>query len=249
MIKKIIIGFFILINSFCSVHAQGNELEKKYQVFVSKFIDFVKANNKEGIANLISYPFYREYPIPSIKNKQEFCSRYNDIFDDRLIQLIVKSDTAKDWSSVGWRGIMLLDGVLWMSEDGKLSSINYQSSEEKVLKEKLISIDKNNIHLSLSNFAKPICVLKTSKFRIRIDDLGNENYRYASWSKNKPMKEKPDLVLKNGELEVSGTIRDQIYRFKNGNYVYECYIGAEIELTIYKNGKQISSQDAELILK
>lgn len=249
MIKKIFVGFFILINSFCGVYAQGDELEKEYQVFVSKFIDLVKANNKEDIANMISYPFYREYPIPSIKNKQEFCSRYYEIFDDKLIQLIVTSDSAKDWSKVGWRGIMLLDGILWMSEEGKLSTINYQSKTEKDLKEVLIAIDKKNIHPSLNNFAKPICVLETSKFRIRIDDLGNENYRYASWSKNKSMMEKPDLVLKNGELEISSTIRDQIYSFKNGNYVYECYIGTVIQLIIYKNGKQISSQDGELIIK
>jgi hypothetical protein len=234
----------------------GQDLQKKYQVIISNFIDCVKNDQKEKISDMISYPFKRKYPIPSIKNKQEFIERYNEIFDDTLKQMVIKSKPATDWSDVGWRGIMLYRGDIWIDFNGRLMGINYQSKAELSMREKLISNEKEKIHASLSQFQYPICVLETSKFRIRIDELGNNNIRYSSWSINKAMNEKPDLVLTKGEFIPKGSGGNHSYRFRNADYIYECSIivmgednAPPARLTIYKGDKEILSQKAMIIVK
>lgn len=250
--KTSIIIIVLLSLSLNVIH--GQELKKEYQKLVSNFIYNIKNDKKESIANIAIYPFEREYPIPVIKNKQEFIKRYNDIFDNKLKQLIVNSNPASDWSDMGWRGIMLHNGEVWLDFDGSLTCINYQSKFETKLQSKMIENEKRMIHVSLSNFKKPVCILETSTYRIRIDDLGNENYRYTSWAINKTQKDKPDLVLDKGVQNLEGSVGNSIFEFRNGEYIYECYI-VSIEndppawLTVYKGDKEILKQISILIRK
>ena len=254
MINRFLITLLIITNSLNGIY--GQDLKKDYQKLVSNFIDCIKMDKKEKIASMISYPFDREYPIPSIKNKQEFLSRFNDIFDDNFKKIIIKSNPSKDWSEMGWRGIMLNNGDLWLDFKGRLIGVNYQSEFEKKLKVNLIADDKKNLHPSLSQFSRPLYILETSKFRIRIDDLGNNKYRYASWPINKPMTDKPDIVLQNGQFIADGSGGNCSYQFKNGDYLYECSIIVMGEddsppafLTISKGDKDILNQKALIIRK
>lgn len=254
MAKKILIIFTILLISFRQNY--GQELKKEYQKLVSNFIDYIKADNKEKVADLVAFPFKKEYPIPSIKNKQEFIHRYKEIFDDSVKQIIIKSNPATDWTEMGWRGIMLNQGDIWLDIDGRLLGVNCQSKFEKKLQNKLIAEDKNSIYPSLSKFYLPICILETSKFRIRIDELDNYKFRYASWALNKPMSSKPDLVLYNGQYIPYGTGGNHSYQFKNGEYIYKCFISVMREedappaiLTILKGNKEILNQNATIIEK
>jgi len=249
--KKIICILFITF-SICKV--SGQDLKPEHQKFIKAFIDNVKSNKKEAVANIVKYPFKRGYPIPSVKNKTEFIKRYDQIFDSDLKNEIIKSDPAKDWSQVGWRGIMLNQGTLWFDEDGHLRSIIYQSKIEKDQKSKLIAAEKEKLHSSIAVFKAPLYILETAKFRIRIDDLGNENYRYASWSLKQSMSEKPDLVITNGKWNADGSGGNCHFDFKKGNFLYECYITvlgpkdtAPATLTIYQNEKQILSQNAKIV--
>jgi hypothetical protein len=253
MTKRFLIGLIITISSYF-LYGQG--LKKDDQILVNNFIDYVKNGEKDKIASLMTFPFEREYPIPSIKNRQEFIQRYNDIFDDKIKQIIIKSDASKNWSDMGWRGIMLNNGEIWLDFEGRLLGINYQSEFEKKLLDKLIEDDKQNIHPSLVQFNKPVCVLETSKFRIRIDDLGEKGFRYASWSINKPMTDKPDLILSNGKLNVEGSGGNHSYQFKNGVYSYECSIIVMGEdnsppalLIITKGDKEVLNQRASIVRK
>lgn len=248
---KIITLFFLGVFSNL---AFGQDLKPEYQKFIKTFINNVKNDKKEAVANMISYPFKREYPIPTIKNKTEFIKRYNEIFDAELKSEIIKSNSAKDWSEMGWRGIMLNQGTVWFDTEGRLISINHQSKLEKDLKTKIIAKEKAKLHPSIAKFKDPECVLETSKFRIRIDDLGNNNYRYASWSIKKQMSEKPDLVIKKGKLILDGNGGNHHFEFKKGEYVYECHISPLREkgtspagLKIYQNKKIILSQDAKIV--
>ncbi|MBF4515341.1 hypothetical protein IRZ71_03270 [Flavobacterium sp. ANB] len=249
--KKLI---YIALIIFSVTNASGQELKKEYQKFIQTFIDNVKGDKKEEIAKIISYPLKRENPIPSIKNKAEFIKRYSEVFDADLKKEITSSKPDKDWSEVGWRGIMLNNGTIWIDTDGKLKTINYQSAYEKELKAKLIASQKKNLHSSIANFKKPLYVLETAKFRIRIDDLGNENYRYASWSIKKGMNEKPDLIISNGKWSAEGSGGNSKFEFKSGGYLYECYIivlgtsdSPPATLTIYENNKEILSQNAKIV--
>jgi hypothetical protein len=251
---KVINLFFLFI--ILGSQIGYSQVKNEHQSVVNNFIDLVKTNNKTAVANLITYPFNREYPIPSVKNKQEFIKRYEEIFDDTLKNMIIRSKSSTNWSEVGWRGIMINRGDLWIDYDGRLIAINYQSEFEKELRNKLIESERNHLHPSVRNYKSPICILETAKFRIRIDDLGNSNYRYSSWLISKPMSDKPDLILANGVWIPEGSGGNHRYEFKNGEYKYECSIivmGEEgsppASLTVYKGDQEILTQNAKPIVK
>ena len=81
---------------------------------INNVIELFKSNNVDKIADIISFPLDRQYPIPSIKNKNEFTKRFSEVFDKILIDKIANSKI-EQWSEVGWRGIMLDDGVVCVS--------------------------------------------------------------------------------------------------------------------------------------
>lgn len=248
---KMIFFFFLMVSS---QFLRSQDLKPEYQKFISSFISEVKNNNKNAVAARIRFPLKRDYPIPSVKNKADFLKRYNEIFDKVLIEKIVKSNPAKDWSEVGWRGIMLNQGDLWIDTDGKIISINYQSEMEKKQKSSLIAAQKKSVNAEISNFKEPVAILETSKFRIRIDDLGNDNYRYASWSIKKKMTDTPDLIIEKGVFVVDGTGGNHHYEFKKGNFRYECHFivlgekdSPPAMLLIYQSEKEILSQNAKIV--
>ncbi|RYJ39835.1 hypothetical protein NU08_0591 [Flavobacterium anhuiense] len=249
-IFKLLLTILVFNSSFLI----AQDLKPEYQKFIAKLILEVKNGDKEAIVKRIKFPFNREYPIPSVKDKADFIKRYNQIFDKVLIEKIVKSNPAKDWSEMGWRGIMLNQGDLWIDTDGRIISINYQSEEELKLKNSLIASQKKNVNSSLSNFKEPVAILETSKFRIRIDDLGNDSYRYASWSLNQKMTEKPDLVIEKGTFHADGTGGNHHYEFKKGNFRYQCHFivlgekGAPpAMLIVFRSDKKILQQDAKIV--
>ena len=251
--KQIIIVTFLTLNSFFLF---GQGMTKEEQKVVSNFIDCIIHKKKEKLATKISFPFEREYPIPQIKNSQEFLKRYNEVFDDNLTNMIVNSKLSTDWSAVGWRGIMLLNGEVWLDYDGRLIAVNYQSKYEEKRVYELIKLEKSNLHKSLVKFKNPVHILETSKYRIRIDDLGKGNYRYASWPLKSKMTDKPDVVIEKGEYKPDGSGGNHSFIFKNKEYTYECAIivmGEEnappASLTIYKGDKEILSQKADIIRK
>jgi hypothetical protein len=248
--KKIVAFIFLCFNlTFVS----GQELSVKNQKIVQNFIETIKTKNKVKISSMVSYPLAREYPISEVKNKNELLKRFDEIFDDKLINLIVKSKINTDWDEMGWRGIMLLNGEVWLNSTGELIAVNYQSEFEKKKKEELITVQKNSLHESLRNFKCPVCILETSKYRIRIDDMGNEKFRYASWKLQQSMSEKPELVILNGKVEFDGSGGNHSFIFKTGEYIYECGIVEMGEddappayLSITKGEKEIFSQNAKI---
>lgn len=247
-------SIFLVLFIFYSgcIFAQDSNID--YQKLVKKFMDNVKNDKKEAIADAVVYPLEREYPIPDITNKADFIKRYSEIFDVTLKNEIIKSTPLKDWTDMDLRGIMLIHGNIWLDTEGRLTAINYQSKAETELKNKLIAAQKKKLDPSIAFFQTPICVLETSKFKIRIDNLGNNNYRFASWSINKEMTEKPDLVINGGELVVEGIGGNHQYEFKQGNSTYECAIivlgeknSPPARLTIYQGTKVSLSQDAKIV--
>ncbi len=234
------------------------ELTKQEEIeLVKQFIDRIKHDKIDELSQHVQYPLSLSNPLPDIKDSQDFKYRYKDIFDRQLIDEIITSNPAKDWSAMGWRGIMLNDGTLWIDSDGKLSAINYLSTVEKQKRQQLIAKDKNSVHLSIREFYEPVCIIETDRFIIRVDEIeyntGMFSYRYASWSKGKLMSEKPDLVLSGGELVFDGTGGNHHYLFKNGECTYQCMINViratntpEATLILTKNDKIILSQGGKI---
>jgi len=227
------------------------QLDESVEHTVSNFIDSMKAG-KEAVSNLVHYPLEREYPLPPVKNKQDFLDRYEELFDSKLQQEIINSNPLTDWSDMGWNGIMLHNGILWLDCDGKLISLNYQSDKEKRMREKIIEAERETLHESVQTYEQSILIMETSTDRIRIDDLGNGNYRYASWKLDSKMNDKPDLILTNGSFYADGSGGNHAYIFTNGDFKYECWVwlmsgggnNSPASLVVYENENQILRQDA-----
>ena len=225
-------------------------LEQKYHESVLPVIAAFKTHDKTAIAAHIRYPLKRQYPLPDIKNEAELIERFDEVFDDKLAAVIASSNIDTDWDKVGWRGIMLNNGVMWVDTDGKVIAVNTQNITEQAHAEKLIAQDKQSLHSSIKTFQKPILDWKTANYRVRIDDLGDGNFRYASWSIDKSPRDRPDIVLIHGEITFSGSGGNHSYTFKNGRYSYILHvtvIGCDTSppgwLEVYKNDKQLLFED------
>lgn len=156
----------------------------------------------------------------------------------------------KDWRQMGWRGTMFSNGKLWLDSNGKIKAINYHTAKEKAFEQSLIEKQRQTLHSSISDYKKAILEWKTAKFHIRIDDLGDYNYRYTSWSINKKTNDKPDLVLFNGEMAFEGSGGNHHYSFTNGKYTYRCYVSllgnsksAPGTLDVFKGKEHLLSDD------
>ena len=235
-------------------YSQSEKLDDYKVAKINNVIALFKQKNIEKISNIINFPLRREYPISSIKNGIEFKQRFSEVFDKVLIDKIANSKT-EQWSEVGWRGIMLDNGVVWIdSYEGKITAVNYQNDFEKKLRKDLIDKEKENVHISLKTFESPTYKIKTKKYLIRIDELTNNKYRYASWKISEKESSKPDIILNNGELEFQGSGGNHVIIFANGNYTYKIYrniIGEEnspdIKLEVEKYGQIILNQNGTLL--
>ncbi|TMP11869.1 hypothetical protein CWC11_01110 [Pseudoalteromonas sp. S3178] len=225
-------------------------LEQKYHESVLPVIAAFKTHDKTAIAAHIRYPLKRQYPLPDIKNEAEFINRFDEVFDDELVAVIGSSNINTDWDSVGWRGIMLNNGVMWIDTDGKIIGINSHTAKEQAFAKRLIDQDKQSLHSSVNTFKKPILNWKTANYHIRVDDLGEHNFRYAVWGIDKKISDKPDMVLLNGDITFEGSGGNHHYTFKNGRYSYVLQvtiIGCDTSppgwLEVYKDDQRVLSED------
>ncbi|MEJ7557846.1 MAG: hypothetical protein WKF66_06015 [Pedobacter sp.] len=242
---------FLICTSF-ALSSFGQLSDIKDKKTVADFVELIQTEQVGKLADQVKYPLRRVYPIPAVYNKCEFIQRYTEIFDDSLKNIITHSDPINDWSKVGWRGIMLLQGLLWI--DGKLTSVNHQSVSEKRLSDLLIAKDKSRLPANLRNYRKPILYMETQKFIIRIDEMEGNKYRYASWSRGSNTVSTPDLVLLNGTWTPDGSGGNHYYRFLSGDYQYDCIIAllnnngipsATIEVS--KAGQKVLKQTSTLL--
>ncbi|ANE51307.1 hypothetical protein SY85_13085 [Flavisolibacter tropicus] len=208
----------LLIITAITALGQNSELKKEQIQSIQKLVNSFKANNKTKIVDVIDYPLRREYPLKDVKDKNDFLQRFDDIFDRQFIDRVAESKIS-DWSEVGWRGIMLDNGTLWIDDNGKIMTVNYQSPKEKQLLAYAIQADKNQLPKSLQNFEKPLYLLFTKNYKIRIDEKSEGIYRYAAW-KIKKQKSEPDIIIENGVLEFQGSGGNHTITFKNDGYTY-----------------------------
>jgi len=249
-LKHYLFGLF----SFLHIISFSQQLNPEDKPELEKFISAFASNDLGEILPYITYPLRRQYPLPDIKNDVEFIYAFNTIFDDSLIHEITNSNIDEDWSRVGWRGIMLHHGSIWLTEDYKLKAVNAQSTQESLIRNAIIDRDRALIHESLNNYSYPVLVVHSKLHLIRIDEMADYTYRYAVWPMTSNFSNKPDLIIENGELEYQGSGGNHVYNFVNGDYTYELYIDVlgesdspEAHLTVKKIGKEIMNSRGTII--
>lgn len=243
----------VLLLLVYNLSSAQNDLDKTEIANIQKLIRLFQTNDVGEITKIISYPLEREYPIPAVRNEAELKRRFNQIFDKKIIDEISNSKIDQ-WSEVGWRGIMMNRGDLWIESNGKIKALNYQSDFEANQKQSLIDNDKKKLYSALKVFKVPVYKFNTKNYLIRIDELSNGKYRYASWKLGKSETSKPDLILVNGELQFEGSGGNHTITFKKGEFYYKIYRGiigvkdaAQISLTVEQNEKVILQQDGKFV--
>jgi len=249
--KSTFILIAVSIATATTTFGQNNGLKKEQIQSIQKLINTFKAKDKAKIADLISYPLRRQYPLKDVQNKNDLIKRFDDIFDKDFLDKVAKSKIS-DWSEVGWRGIMLDDGALWINDDGKIVTVNYQSSKEKQLLVNAIQADNNQLPKSLQDFEKPAYLIFTKNYKIRIDEKAEGIYRYAAW-KIKNVKSEPDIIIENGVMEFQGSGGNHTITFKNNGYTYVVSINVigtaddpDATLEVLKDDKTILSEEGKI---
>ena len=237
-------------------------LETQQTSVINKVIQAFKQNNRVAISNMVSYPLFRQAPLAPINNRVEFLNRYDEVFDQRLLNTITRSNLHTDWDSIGWRGVILDNGIVALDPDGNITEINYHSPREQALVNKLNPNVANNVakgrralHRSVTNYKQAIVELTTERFHIRVDDIGQGKLRYASWPINKNTSDAPDLILINGRV-LQNDGRNQRFVFDNGTYSYQLNFNASVaavrptgSLEVFKGGQSWIREVATRVIR
>ena len=79
-------------------------------------------------------------------------------------------------------------------------------------------------------------MFKSGKYLIRVDQLQDGSYRYASWSGTEDMRNKPDIVIHNGDFDELIAC----YTFTNGDYKYLLFEQeTKDKLEVYHKNKRV----------
>ncbi|MBU75685.1 MAG: hypothetical protein CMK63_01685 [Pseudoalteromonadaceae bacterium] len=247
-VKAVLLSAIVLIGSSYSSWATA---ATKHIKIVKPVVAAFKAGDKAAIAERVHYPLQRKAPLKDIENKQMLIDKFEQVFDQQFVESIANSNIRHDWEMMGWRGIMFDSGKLWLDFDGSIWAVPYQSDAEKTLREALIEEQKQALHETLREFTQPILTWKTKKHLIRIDELAENQYRYAAWDIEQSMLDEPRLVITGGTLSFDGSGGNHFYTFMNNGYRYVCHVivlGTEQspagQLEVFKNNVQILSEPA-----
>jgi|SRR5690554_372326 len=130
--------------------------------------------------------------------------------------------------------VKLKDGTIGYIHESRVVKVNSDTSQKKS-----------------TNDNSQAILLQTTKYKIKIDNLGNNNYTYTAWPASSSMNDTPNIVVKNGERYEDGSGGNHYYTFTNGNYKYKCSINVlgtdetpPANLLVYNNDDLILSQDA-----
>ncbi|MBW3521261.1 hypothetical protein [Chryseobacterium sp. NKUCC03_KSP] len=99
-------------------------------------------------------------------------------------------------------------------------------------------------------------IIKTKKFKVRIDKQPNGNYLYQSWGANTKITAKPSMIISNGELIPDGSGGNYYFEFNNNGTLYQVwrnYLTASAQKAPYTlvvidgNGETLVRQDAQIV--
>ena len=246
--------YCIALLSYVSILSYADDLTQTQKASIEQLITYFKNNDIKAISYAVQYPLKRQNPLPSIQNPEQMQKQFNQVFDSTLRQKIISSHL-KDWQQMGWRGVMLDQGDIWITDvdfednprtPAKITAVNYSGPQEQKMLQAALAKQKTKLHASLQNYEKPEIMFKTPKYLIRIDLLKNGNYRYASWGKQRDQSTAPDLILNKGSVTMDGSGGNHHFTFKSGPYKYEIHrhilqgeSDADATLILYKGQEEV----------
>lgn len=99
-------------------------------------------------------------------------------------------------------------------------------------------------------------IIKTKKFKLKIDRQPNGKYLYQSWAATGKVTSKPNMIISDGELIPDGTGGNYYYEFNNNGHIYQVWRNyltdspkkAPYTLSVTDpNGKRIVNQDGQIV--
>lgn len=117
---------------------------------------------------------------------------------------------------------------------------------------------KTNVEISYSTFQQvpKTVIIKTKKFKIRIDKQPNGKYLYQSWNANAKITAKPSMIISDGELIPDGNGGNYYINFNNEGHSYQVWRNyltnsakkAPYTLVVYDtNEQEIVRQDGQIV--
>lgn len=99
-------------------------------------------------------------------------------------------------------------------------------------------------------------IIKTKKFKIKIDKQPNGNYLYQSWGANTKISAKPAMIISDGDVIPDGSGGNYYFEFNNNGTIYQVWRNYLTKSTkkapytlvvIDSNGETIVRQDAQVV--
>jgi hypothetical protein len=233
-----------------TLSAQKPDSTNAIQGFL-KIRELIRQNKIRELSRLIEYPIYRENPVPDIQSADQFILYYPILFDETLKHKLDTFRLSDMWEKQEYYCIM--DGDLWMSVEGKVNTINYQSKAEQNLAAMLTKEECSNLHPSINQWKHNMYKCMTDKYLVRVDET-DEDIRLVLWNRPNFWKNKPDLILTNGKQELYSSGNEEI-TFNNNGWTYlvsNTIVGGNesifgVQLVVDKQGVQQSSEQCKCI--
>lgn len=143
----------------------------------------------------------------------------------------------------------MIKSIVW----GALCMMNISILSAKDLQQPVIP---QNVTKQVSQKIPKSVILKTKKFKIKIDQQPDGKYLYQSWPANGKITSKPSMIISGGELIPDGTGGNYYFEFGNEGYTYQVWRNyltdspkkAPYTLTVEdQDGKTIVKQDAVVV--
>ena len=99
-------------------------------------------------------------------------------------------------------------------------------------------------------------IIKTKKFKIKIDKQPNGNYLYQSWGANTKISAKPSMIISDGAITPDGSGGNYYFEFNNNGTLYQVWRNyltnsskkAPYTLVVVApNGDELVRQDAQVV--
>ncbi len=191
-------------------------------------LEAIANGDKQMFAKMVSYPLYRQYPLPDIENEEQMVCYFDTLFDKNFRREMAKLDS-NSWELIGWRGFLILDGEIW--DVGPRIWVNYSSPLEQRYSEYLSKKDMSRLHPSLRGNWKPYyaCQLDGADYPdfeysfarvdVSTDHAPDEepSFRVAVFKKGAKASDAPAVVIL-GERIIEGSMHIESLYFKSDDY-------------------------------